>query len=93
MSRRTTLVVVRRVAIALTFVIILLRPGVGQADVTTQLSDIDVLVVVDRTRSMAALDYAGNKPRIEGVRDDRPRSPMTCPGHGSRCSASARRPG
>lgn len=70
MSRRTTLVVVRRVAIALTFVVILLRPGVGQADVTTQLSDIDVLVVVDRTRSMAALDYAGNKPRIEGVRDD-----------------------
>lgn len=70
MSRRTTLVVVRRVAIALTFVVILLRPGVGQADVTTQLNDIDVLVVVDRTRSMAALDYAGNKPRIEGVRDD-----------------------
>lgn len=70
MSRRSTLVVVRRVAIALTFVIILLRPGVGQADVATQLNDVDVLVVVDRTRSMAALDYAGSKPRIEGVRND-----------------------
>ncbi|HVK29075.1 MAG TPA: VWA domain-containing protein [Nocardioides sp.] len=70
MGRATTLVVVRRVAIALTFVIVLLRPGFGTADVPTRLSDIDVLVVVDRTRSMAALDYAGRKPRIEGVRAD-----------------------
>lgn len=69
-SRATTLVVVRRVAIAVTFVLVLLRPGVGTADVPTQLSDLDVLVVVDRTRSMAALDHAGRKPRIEGVRSD-----------------------
>lgn len=69
-SRATTLLVVRRVAIALTFVVVLLRPGFGTADVPTQLSDIDVLVVVDRTRSMAALDHAGRKPRIEGVRAD-----------------------
>lgn len=69
-SRATTLLVVRRVAIAITFVIVLLRPGIGTADVPTQLSDVDVLVVVDRTRSMAALDYAGRKPRIEGVRAD-----------------------
>lgn len=62
--------VVRRIAIAVTFVIVLLRPGFGETDVPTQLSDIDLLVVVDRTRSMAALDYAGTKPRIEGVRDD-----------------------
>lgn len=67
---RRTLLVVRRVAIALTFVLVLLRPGVGQADGTTQLTDLDVLVVVDRTRSMAALDYAGARPRIEGVRND-----------------------
>lgn len=69
-SRATALLVVRRVAIAVTFVIVLLRPGVGTADVPTQLSDVDVLVVVDRTRSMAALDHAGRKPRIEGVRAD-----------------------
>lgn len=69
-SRATALLVVRRVAIAITFVIVLLRPGVGTADVPTQLSDVDVLVVVDRTRSMAALDHAGRKPRIEGVRAD-----------------------
>lgn len=69
-SRATLLLVVRRVAIAITFVIVLLRPGVGTADVPTQLSDLDVLVVVDRTRSMAALDHAGRKPRIEGVRAD-----------------------
>ncbi|HWJ10151.1 MAG TPA: VWA domain-containing protein [Nocardioides sp.] len=69
-SRATTLLVVRRIAIAITFVVVLLRPGIGTADVPTQLSDIDVLVVVDRTRSMAALDHAGRKPRIEGVRAD-----------------------
>lgn len=70
MRRATTLVVLRRIAIAVTFVIVLLRPGFGTADVPTQLSDVDVLVVVDRTRSMAALDHAGAKPRIEGVRAD-----------------------
>lgn len=70
MTRASTLVVVRRVAIALAFVAVLLRPGVGEADVATRLNDVDVLVVVDRTRSMAALDFAGRKPRIEGVRAD-----------------------
>ena len=69
-SRATALVVARRIAIALTFVIVLLRPGFGQADVAEQVADVDVLVVLDRTRSMAALDHAGREPRLRGVQED-----------------------
>ena len=66
----TTLTVVRRVAIVLAFVAVLLRPGVGHTEVPSQLSDLDVLVVVDRTRSMSALDYEGRQPRIIGAKAD-----------------------
>ena len=64
------LVIARRIGIALAFVLVLLRPGVGHTSVPEQLSDLDVLVVVDRTRSMAALDYDGRHPRITGVQAD-----------------------
>ncbi|WP_435770958.1 vWA domain-containing protein [Nocardioides sp. SYSU DS0651] len=66
----SALVIARRVGIALTFVVVLLRPGVGEAEVPTQLSDLEVLVVVDRTRSMAALDHADRQARIQGVQAD-----------------------
>lgn len=64
------LVVARRIGIALTFILVLLRPGVGEADAPTQLADVDVLVVLDRTRSMAALDFDDREPRINGVKAD-----------------------
>lgn len=66
----TALVVARRVAIVIAFVVVLLRPGFGKVDAPTQVADVDVLVVVDTTRSMAALDYDGRQPRIEGVKKD-----------------------
>lgn len=66
----TALLLARRIGIALTFVIVLLRPGVGEADAPTQLADVDVLVVVDRTRSMAALDFGEGQPRINGAKAD-----------------------
>ncbi len=69
-TRASALVVARRIAIALAFVLVLVRPGVGQADSPTQLADVDVLVVIDRTRSMAALDHDGRRPRIEGAKED-----------------------
>lgn len=69
-SRATALLVARRIAIALTFVLVLLRPGFGQADAAAQVADVDVLVVLDRTRSMAALDHAERQPRIRGVQED-----------------------
>ncbi|WP_436701534.1 VWA domain-containing protein [Nocardioides sp. BYT-33-1] len=69
----TALVLARRLGIVLLFVVILLRPGFGRADVPTQLADVDVVVVIDRTRSMAALDHpgdAGQQPRITGAKAD-----------------------
>ncbi|WGX98245.1 VWA domain-containing protein [Nocardioides sp. L-11A] len=66
----TALVLARRLGIVLLFVVILLRPGFGRADVPTQLADVDVVVVIDRTRSMAALDHDGHQPRITGARAD-----------------------
>lgn len=66
----TALVLARRIGIVLLFVVILLRPGFGRTEVPTQLADLDVIVVVDRTRSMAALDYDGKQPRITGAKAD-----------------------
>ncbi|MCR1784457.1 VWA domain-containing protein [Nocardioides carbamazepini] len=69
----TALVLARRVGIVLLFVVILLRPGFGRAEAPTQLADVDVVVVIDRTRSMAALDHpgsSGHEPRITGARAD-----------------------
>lgn len=59
----------RRLAIIVTLVVVLLQPGFGTRAAPTQVADIEVLVVVDRTRSMAALDYGGG-PRIHGVQQD-----------------------
>lgn len=66
----TGLVVARRIGIALVFWVVLLRPGVGEAEAPTRLSDVEVLVVLDQTRSMAALDHHGREPRIDGVKKD-----------------------
>lgn len=67
---RTALLVTRRIAIVVAFVLVLLRPGFGETKLPTQLTDVDVLVVVDRTRSMAALDHEGREPRIDGAKED-----------------------
>ncbi len=69
MSAADALLVARRVGIVVAMVLVLLQPGFGTRAAPTQLSDIEVLVVVDRTRSMAALDYQDG-PRIYGVQQD-----------------------
>lgn len=69
MSTDVVLVLARRVAIVATMVVILLQPGIGTRSVPSQVTDLEVLVVVDRTRSMAALDYQGG-PRVDGVKRD-----------------------
>lgn len=63
-------VLLRRLGILLAFVAVLARPGYGEVQVPQQVADLEVLVVVDRTRSMAALDHDGQRPRIDGARDD-----------------------
>jgi len=72
MSRTTrlALVLARRIGIVVALVLVLLHPGYGHAKVPTQVADLQVLVVVDRTRSMAAEDYDGHHPRLDGVRKD-----------------------
>lgn len=67
---RATLTILRRILIALTFVVVLLQPGYGQRPAETKVADVEVMVVVDRTRSMAAVDWDGEKPRIDGVQSD-----------------------
>ncbi|GAA4812902.1 VWA domain-containing protein [Nocardioides caeni] len=69
----TGLTIARRVAIVLAFVAVLLRPGLGEAESPVQLSDLDVLVVLDVTRSMAALDHQAGEDkeaRITGAKAD-----------------------
>jgi len=65
----TAIVLARRIGIVLLLVVILLQPGFGTRAAPSQVADIEVLVVVDRTRSMAALDYQGG-PRIYGAQRD-----------------------
>ncbi len=65
----TMVLVARRVGIVLALVVILTQPGFGTRAVPTQTADIEVLVVVDRTRSMAALDHQDG-PRLYGVQQD-----------------------
>jgi len=67
---RLTLAVVRRVAILAVMIVILVRPSWGEAKVTTKQADLDVLVVVDRTRSMIAQDGPGGTPRLDLVKKD-----------------------
>lgn len=64
------LTVVRRVLIVVFTVLVLVKPAWGSAAVRTRTADLDVLVVVDRTRSMDAQDGPGNKPRLDQVKRD-----------------------
>jgi len=66
---RTALVIARRVGIVVTFLLVLSQPGFGERAAPTEVADIEVLVVVDRTRSMAALDHQGG-PRVYGAQED-----------------------
>ena len=67
--RSTVLLLARRVGIVVALVLILAQPGFGTRAAPSQASDIEVLVVVDRTRSMAALDYQDG-PRVYGAQRD-----------------------
>lgn len=75
------LTVARRVLIAATLVVILFVPlRGGSAPLLTKGADIDVLFVVDTTRSMAALDYRDGEPRWNGVEQDLPALAEELPG-------------
>lgn len=65
-----SLALVRRLAIAAVFAVVLVGPEYGERALVTQTSEVEVMVVVDRTRSMAALDHADGRPRIRGAQRD-----------------------
>ncbi len=55
--------------VALLFVAAL-RPGVPGGEIRVDATDLDVYFVVDTTVSVVAEDYAGGRPRLDGVRAD-----------------------
>ena len=68
-TRRHVMDVLRRFLIVVTVIIMGAGPSIpGEAQEVT--STLEVYFVIDRTGSMAAEDWDGNKPRIDGVRND-----------------------
>ncbi len=60
----------RRTAMVGVLLVAALRPGLPGTDVTVDAADLDVYFLADTTTSVMAQDYAGTRPRIEGVRAD-----------------------
>jgi Ca-activated chloride channel family protein len=60
----------RHLGVALALVAIAVRPTIGNVSTTTYTSGADVVLMIDRTASMGAVDYDGGKPRMDGVRAD-----------------------
>ena len=60
----------RRACMLLFLVIICLGPSIPGGKAPPGISNLDVIFVVDTTASMGAEDYAGNKLRIDGVKQD-----------------------
>ena len=68
-TRRHVMDVLRRFLIVVTVIIMGAGPSIpGEAQEVT--STLEVYFVIDRTGSMAAEDWDGSKPRIDGVRND-----------------------
>lgn len=60
----------RRISLVAVLLIAMLRPSVPGYGAEAGNSSLDVYFVVDTTVSASAEDYDGNKPRIEGMRQD-----------------------
>jgi Ca-activated chloride channel family protein len=69
-----------RVALVLACAVLLLRPGIPGGAAETLATDVDVVLVVDTTASIVAEDWDGDRPRLEGVRDDVERIVTAYPG-------------
>lgn len=68
-ARKRVMDIIRRSFIVVTVIIMGAGPSIpGQALEVT--SALEVYLVIDRTGSMAAEDWDGTKPRIDGVRND-----------------------
>ncbi|NMA76294.1 MAG: VWA domain-containing protein [Actinomycetales bacterium] len=67
---RQRLAWVRRLVMVLLLLVVALRPVTPIEGEQTQRMNANVFFVVDRTGSMNAEDYAGEQPRLEGVKAD-----------------------
>ena len=61
---------VLKVLIIIIIFVINLRPMVQNGEVEVLTSDVSVLFVIDKSVSMAALDYNGENERLEGIKKD-----------------------
>lgn len=59
-----------KITIIILIFIINLRPMLPNGEAMAITADVDILFVIDTSVSMRALDYNGNKERLEGVKDD-----------------------
>lgn len=50
--------------------VLVLRPGVPGGATATLATDVDIVLVVDTTASIVAEDWDGERPRLDGVRED-----------------------
>lgn len=62
--------VVRSASIVVCLVLIVVGPSVPGGKAPAGMVNVDAVIVVDRTASISAEDYDGNKPRLEGVKKD-----------------------
>jgi len=70
-ERADTLVTrLRRSGMVALLLVAALRPGVPGGDLKVNTTDLDVYFVADTTSSSMAEDYAGGRPRLEGMRAD-----------------------
>ena len=60
----------RRLAIVTVVAVIGVGPSLPRTSTDTSVTAVDMFFVVDRTGSMAAEDYDGTSPRLDGVRAD-----------------------
>jgi hypothetical protein len=63
-------VVSRRAGLVLLTGLIIWNPAVGQEDLAERAVDADVWVLVDTSPSVAAEDWDGDRPRLDGVQND-----------------------
>lgn len=59
-----------RLVLLLACFFMLLRPGIPGGSTQTLATDTDVVLVVDTTASIVAEDWDGDRPRLDGVRED-----------------------
>lgn len=59
-----------RLGVALACFLLLLRPGIPGGATQTLATDTDIVLAVDTTASIVAEDWDGDRPRLEGVRED-----------------------